>query len=321
MKQLIVQGLQQAYQNLVHMISVFLPRLVAMLLIMLAGLFVALLLKYLLRLILRFTQLNRLSEQSGASQVLRNAALPTISELLTRSLFWITWLGFTLVGVSVLGIPELHEQLSRLFQLLPEIFVAILILFVGVLAANFLSRATLLAAVNAGVRSPRLWSGSTRFVILILAISMALEQIGLANQTVTSAFSIIFGALMLALAIAFGLGGRDLARQTLERYLGDSKTTGSREGEGRRAVAALTPGFYFVSCQGTPASRSLSYPGGRFDRAQNEKRRICGTPETVAAGAARFSRCAALVRRQSPPNSRCGGCGHYSVRRVRGRRR
>ncbi|MGA7855151.1 MAG: hypothetical protein WCA15_17655 [Candidatus Acidiferrales bacterium] len=223
MKQLIVQGLQQAYQNLVHMISVFLPRLVAMLLIMLVGLFVALLLKYLLRLILRFTQLNRLSEQSGASQVLRNAALPTISELLTRSLFWITWLGFTLVGVSVLGIPELHEQLSRLFQLLPEIFVAILILFVGVLAANFLSRAALLAAVNAGVRSPRLWSGSTRFVILILAISMALEQIGLANQTVTSAFSIIFGALMLALAIAFGLGGRDLARQTLERYLGDSK--------------------------------------------------------------------------------------------------
>ena len=110
MKQLIVQGLQQAYQNLVHMISVFLPRLVAMLFIMLAGLFVALLLKYLLRLILRFTQLNRLSEQSGASQVLRNAALPTISELLTRSLFWITWLGFTLVGVSVLGIPELHEQ-------------------------------------------------------------------------------------------------------------------------------------------------------------------------------------------------------------------
>jgi small-conductance mechanosensitive channel len=223
MKQLIIQGLQQAYQNLVHMISIFLPRLVAMLLIMLVGLFVALLLKYLLRLILRFTQLNRLSEQSGASQVLRNAALPTISELLTRSLFWVTWLAFTLVGISILGIPELHEQLSRLFQLLPEVFVAILILFVGVLAANFLSRAALLAAVNAGVRSPRLWSGSTRFVILILAISMALEQIGLANQTVTSAFSIIFGALMLAVAIAFGLGGRDLARQTLERYLGDNK--------------------------------------------------------------------------------------------------
>ena len=116
MKQLIVQGLQQAYQNLVHMISIFLPRLVAMLLIMLVGLFVALLLKYLLRLILRFTQLNRLSEESGASQVLRNAALPTISELLTRSLFWVTWLAFTLVGISILGIPELHEQLSRLFQ-------------------------------------------------------------------------------------------------------------------------------------------------------------------------------------------------------------
>jgi hypothetical protein len=47
--------------------------------------------------------------------------------------------------------------------------------------------------------------------------------VGLANQTVISAFSIVFGALMFALAIAFGLGGRDLARQTLERYLGDSR--------------------------------------------------------------------------------------------------
>ncbi|MGA7921173.1 MAG: hypothetical protein WCA38_16045 [Candidatus Acidiferrales bacterium] len=222
MKQLILQGLEQAYQNLVHMISVFLPRLVAMVLIILVGLIVALLLKRILGLILRFTQLNRLSEESGASQVLRNAALPTITDLLTRSVFWVTWLAFTLVGISILGIPELHEQISHLFQLLPEIFVAILILFVGVLAANFLSRAALLAAVNAGFKSPRVWSGSTRFVILILAISMALEQIGLANQTVISAFSIVFGALMFALAIAFGIGGRDLARHTLERYLGDS---------------------------------------------------------------------------------------------------
>ncbi len=223
MKKLIIQSLQQAYQNLVHMISVFLPRFAAMLLIMLFGLLVAILVKNLFRFILRFTQLNRLSEQSGASQVLRNAALPTITELLTRALFWVTWLGFTLVGISILGIPELHDQIYRLFQLLPELFVAILILFVGVLASNFLSRAALLASVNAGLKSPRLWSSSTRFVILIFAISMALEQIGLAGQTVISAFSIVFGALMFALAIAFGLGGRDLARQTLERYLGDNK--------------------------------------------------------------------------------------------------
>src|ERR1041385_6177754 len=62
---------------------------------------------------------------------LAQSCLPTISELLSRAFFWITWLAFALVGISVLGIPVLHEQISRLFEVLPEIFVAILILFVG----------------------------------------------------------------------------------------------------------------------------------------------------------------------------------------------
>lgn len=231
MKETILRGLEQAYQNLVHMIAEFLPRFVVMLVIVLFGLLVAFLLKYILRTILHLTRLDRISEQSGASRVLRQAALPSMTELLSRSLFWVTWLGFALLGISVLGIAELQEQISRLFQLLPEVFIAILILFVGLLAANFFSRAALLAAVNAGYRSPQLWSGSVRFLIWILAISMALEQIGLAKQTVIAAFSVIFGAATLALAIAFGLGGRDLARQTLERHFGDKKKEKEKEEE------------------------------------------------------------------------------------------
>jgi hypothetical protein len=231
MRDTIVQGLQQAYGNMVRMIAEFLPRFVVMLVIILIGLGVALLLKYLLRLVLRFSSLDRISEAAGASRVLQKAALPSISELLSRSVFWITWLGFFLVGISVLDIPELHDQLSRLFQLLPQVLVAIVILFVGVLAANFLSRAILLAAVNAGFRSPRLWSAGVRFVIWILSISMALEQIGLAKETVIAAFSIVFGGLMLAVAIAFGLGGQDLARKALDHHLGDTRKEKERDKE------------------------------------------------------------------------------------------
>jgi hypothetical protein len=223
MRETIIQGMRQAYGNLVHMVADFLPRFVVMFAIILAGLLLAFLLRYCLRLVLHPTRLDRISEEAGASHVLRRAALPSMTELLSRALFWVTLLGFVLLGISVLGIAELQEQISRLFQLLPQLFVAILILFVGVLAANFLSRAALLATVNAGYRSPRLWSIAVRSAILILAISMALEQVGLARQTVVAAFSIVFGAVMFALALAFGLGGKDLARQTLERYLGDKK--------------------------------------------------------------------------------------------------
>jgi hypothetical protein len=231
MRDTILRGLAQAYENLVHMIADFLPRFAVMLTIILAGLLIAFLLKKILRSILHLTKLDRISEQAGASHVLRKAAMPSMSEFLSRSLFWITLLGFILLGISVLQIPALQEQISRLFQLLPQVFVAILILFVGILAANFLSRAALLTAVNAGYRSPRLWSGLVRFVIWILTISMALEQVGLARQTVVAAFSIVFGAVMLAAAIAFGLGGRDLARQTLERYVGERDQQHAKEEE------------------------------------------------------------------------------------------
>lgn len=223
MKDVVVQGLKQAYGNLVRMLAEFLPRLLVMVVIILAGLLVAYLLKVLLRALLHLTRLDRLSEEAGASRFLRMAALPSMTELLSRSVFWVTWCGFILIGISVLGVAGLQEQISRLFLLLPAIFVAILILFVGLVAANFLSRAALLAAVNAGHPSAKLLSWSIRLIIWITAVAMALEVVGVAKETVIAAFSIVFGAVMLGLAIAFGYGGQYLARDFLERHLKERK--------------------------------------------------------------------------------------------------
>jgi small-conductance mechanosensitive channel len=229
MRQTILQALEQVYSNLVHMIAEFLPRFLVMLIIIAIGLLAAFVLKYILRALLRLTKLDRVSEEAGASRVLRMAHLPSMTELLCRSIFWVTWLGFILVGLSVLGVAGLQEQISRLLRFLPEVFVAILILFLGAVIANFLSRTALLAAVNAGHPSAKILSWSIRFGIWILAISMTLEELGVARQTVISAFSIIFGASMLGLAIAFGLGGQDLARKCLERYLGGTKKEKDKE--------------------------------------------------------------------------------------------
>jgi len=231
MRQTILQGLEQVYSKLGHMIAEFLPRLLVMMIIIVIGFLVAFVLKYISRALLSLTKLNRVSDEAGASRVLRMAHLPSMTELLSRSIFWVTWFGFLLVGLSVLGIAGLQEQISQLFRFLPEVFVAILILFLGVTIANFLSRAALLAAVNAGLPSAGILSWSLRFVIWILAITMTLEELGLARQTVISAFSIVFGATMLGLAIAFGLGGQDLARKCLERYLGDRKKEKDKEPE------------------------------------------------------------------------------------------
>ena len=91
------------------------------------------------------------------------------------------------------------------------------IVFFGLVAASFFSRAALLAAVNADSPSPRLLATLIRTIIVLFTVTLAFEQLGIGERTILVAFAIAFGGLMLGLALAFGMGGRELAKQFLER--------------------------------------------------------------------------------------------------------
>jgi len=217
MWEMIIGELDHAMQELARGFAHLLPRLLAMLIIALLGWMIAYVLKVMLRGILRIVKFDKLSDNAGTTQMLNKLALPSSSELLSRVVFWVVWLGFILVGVQMLGIVGLQEYISRFFLYLPRLFVALFIVFFGLVAASFFSRAALLAAVNADSPSPWLLATSIRTIIVLFAVTMAFEQLGLAERTIVVAFAIAFGALMLGLAIAFGIGGRDLAKQFLER--------------------------------------------------------------------------------------------------------
>jgi len=223
MREIIIAELTQAWQELARGFAHYLPRLIVMLIIAFVGWAIAYLLKVLVRNILRLTKFSKLSENAGTTQLLNLAALPSSTELLSRFVFWVAWIGFILLGVSVLGIVGLQDYISRFFLFLPRLFVGLVILFFGLLAASFFSRAALLAAVNANFRSSRLLSISIRVIISIFALSMALEVLGVAEETMLIAFGTAFGAVMLGLAIAFGIGGKDLAREFLEKKLETGK--------------------------------------------------------------------------------------------------
>jgi hypothetical protein len=223
MREIIITELTNALQELARGFAHYLPRAVVMLIIAFIGWVIAYLLKVIVRGILRVTKFSKLSESAGATALLNQAALPSSTELLSRFVFWVAWVGFILLGVSVLGIVGLEEYTSRVFLFLPRLFVALVILFLGSLAASFFSRAALLAAVNANFRSSRLLSASVRIIISIFALSMMFEVLGVAEQTMLMAFGTVFGAVMLGMAIAFGLGGKDLAREFLERRLATGK--------------------------------------------------------------------------------------------------
>lgn len=223
MREIIVSELTQAIEQMAREIAHYLPRLVVMLIIALIGWVIAYLLKLGVRSLLRLTKFSKLSENAGATQLLHQAALPSSTELASRFVFWVAWFGFVLLGLSVLGIAGLEEYISRFFLFLPRLCVALVILFFGLVAASFFSRAALLAAVNANIRSSRMLSIAVRFVIIAFSLSMTFEVLGVAEQTMLIAFGTMFGAAMLGLAIAFGLGGQDLARRFLEKRLAPSK--------------------------------------------------------------------------------------------------
>src|SRR6266581_7348696 len=167
MREIIITELTQASQELARGFAHYLPRLIVMLIIAFVGWVIAYLLKVLVRSILRLTKFSKLSENSGATQLLKQAALPSSTELVSRFVFWVAWLGFILLGVSVLGIVGLQEYISKFFLFLPRLFVSLVILFFGLLAASFFSRAVLLGAVNAGLPSPQIISWAVRTMIIL----------------------------------------------------------------------------------------------------------------------------------------------------------
>src|SRR5438552_13806101 len=174
----------------------FLPRFLEMLLILLVGWIIAYVLKVIVRSLLKIARFDRLSEHTGTTQLLRGAALPSLTELVSRFVFWVAWFGFILLGISVLGVVGIEQHVTSFFGFLPSLFAALCILFFGLLGASFFSRAVLLGAVNADLPSPRLISWAMRTMIILFVVSMAFEELDVGSRTVIVAFALTFGSLM-----------------------------------------------------------------------------------------------------------------------------
>ena len=231
MADMIANELRQAWNEFARAFAHLLPRLLAILIIALVGWLIAYVATIVLRSLLRLVKFDRLAERAGAAQLLNKVALPSPSELLCHLAFWLSWIGILLAGISFLGIAGLQVQIAAFFLFLPRLFGALLTVFLGMLAAGFFARAALLSAVNADLPSPHVVSDVVKVMIVVLTISMAFEELGLAQKTILIAFTIVFGALMLGMAIAFGLGGRDLARQYLERRFSDQRMKKKKEND------------------------------------------------------------------------------------------
>jgi hypothetical protein len=229
MAQMIANAIRQAGTNFVESLALFLPRMVTTLAIIVVGWLIAMLLRTIIRSIAGWLRINVAAERFGVAPLLKMADLPPADVLLGAIVFWLVWLGFLLSGIDVLGFTSIQGLLVSFWAFVPRLVLAVVILIIGFVVANFAWRATLLAAVNGRVPSPRLLSGAVRWLILILTGAMALEQIAVAQTVVLTAFAIAFGALSLAVAIAFGIGGGGIAKRILEHQFPEQQRSSADE--------------------------------------------------------------------------------------------
>jgi hypothetical protein len=218
-----------SFNRFVEKMMRFLPNLLELITIFIVGFLMAWIVRKLCSRFLRTIHFDELSKRWGLTHALSAGGVThSPSLLLSQFFYWVIVFISLVLGVNALGLAATQNLVARFFTYLPNLFIAILILVVGYLIAAFLGEATLIASVNAQWSSAKLFSRAVRWFIVVLALTMALYHLGIAEKIIMIAFTIIFGGVVLALAIAFGWGGRDLAKDFLEEF----HKKGGREKEG-----------------------------------------------------------------------------------------
>jgi len=198
----------------------FLPHLFVSILILIVGIVLGWFLRKIFLRIFKAIGLDNISTRSGLLELLKKGGVEEpLSVLLSRVIGWITIVIFVVISARELRIPAVERLFESFLIYLPSVFVAALILLLGYILGNFLGRAALIASVNAGIKISGLISKSVKYTVFILSATMALEQLGIGRGTIIIAFAIVFGGVVLALALAFGLGGRYIAKEYLEKKL------------------------------------------------------------------------------------------------------
>jgi len=140
---------------------------------------------------------------------------PTV--LVTRIVSWAIILLGLLVGISALDAALPARLAVRVFEYIPNVIAAMLVLVGGTIAARIVGRSVLISAANMRIQSARLLSVGVKWMLFVLAGAMALQHLGIGGTIVTLSFGILFGGIVLALALAVGLGSKDVVSRGWEQ--------------------------------------------------------------------------------------------------------
>lgn len=211
----VITSLQATWNQIVAGV----PDILSAVLLLLLGWLLARVVRRLATRLFRYLKVDTLAENIGIEGFLVQGGVEfTTVTLLAGALYWgILFLTFVAL-LNMLAVPAGMALLERIVLFIPNVVVAVIVLIFGTVVARFVGAVTYTYLNNVGSRGAAVIAGVARIAMLGFVVAMAVEQLALKSEILVSGFQIAFGALCLALALAFGLGGRDWAAKILEKF-------------------------------------------------------------------------------------------------------
>ena len=197
----------------------FLPRLGLALVIVIAGWFVAKAVKFAVVKTLRAINFPVLTERAGLDGFLRDGGIESdTADILGLLAYWMVVFGALIIGFNSLGLSYVTDLLVRVIVFLPKVMVALLVLALGAYFARVVGSAITAYCRNVHIQDAEVLGSLAQYAIIAFVVLIALDQVGIGGDIVRQTFLIVLAGLVLALALAFGIGGREWAAELLERW-------------------------------------------------------------------------------------------------------
>jgi hypothetical protein len=223
------QALRLSTTRTLSQVASLLPGIVALLTALLVSALIAWAASAILRRSLTRFDCDRRVAQWGFPALAEWSPSSSPTLLISRAIAWIIVLIGFLIGISAFDGALPSQFVVRLFAYLPDVMASIVVLVAGNVVARFLARSVLIGAVNMNLQYARLLSVGIKWLVTVLAVTIAIERLGIGGGVIRLAFGILFGGIVLALALAVGLGSKDLVSRSLERETGKASSPEMKE--------------------------------------------------------------------------------------------
>jgi hypothetical protein len=212
-------------KTVLSQIGQFLVNVLLVVVILIIGWIISKIIKTLVTRILRVVKLDQLSERIDLDNVLAKGGISySLSELLGVICYWLALLITFVVAINAIGLTIAADLLNRIVLYVPNIIAAVFILILGMFVATLLSNIVKTAANNAGLSQAKLLGKIVEVVVIIFTIAITLEQLGIAAKIIELTISIVLASIGLSVALAFGLGCRDLAAKFISDLVDSIKS-------------------------------------------------------------------------------------------------